>query len=146
MTYTPEQLREKDAWIETYVFNNPNTWVIIKRNKFYRPEAKGYTFDYSEAWKVSYEIAKQHESICGQEDDVIIRDTGSKLYTTDAAASDVLDDKILEKCPYEMWFVRNIKIYRMESIGPEGVIVSEHPDKKICRVLFCEKLWGKDSK
>jgi hypothetical protein len=38
-----------------------NRWVIKKHGLYYRPNAHGYTYNVSEAWIVSEEIAKKHE-------------------------------------------------------------------------------------
>ena len=59
-------------------------------------------------------------------------------YTTDAAASDALDDAILKKLAPEnlvVWF--DGENYWMMSRNADA----KHPDKKICRALFAQKLF-----
>ena len=42
-------------------------YYVMKRGLFYRPGAHGYTSNPEEAWKVSYEVAKRHEYLVGDE-------------------------------------------------------------------------------
>ena len=42
-------------------------YYVMKRGLFYRPSARGYTSNPEEAWKVSYEVAKRHEYLVGDE-------------------------------------------------------------------------------
>lgn len=37
-----------------------NRWVLMKRGMYYRPNAKGYTFELRDAWIVSEQIADEH--------------------------------------------------------------------------------------
>jgi len=120
MDMTPEQLHEKDCFIAEKVMG----W---KRRRFCLQDGEVGFFQFS------------HGGI------EVRLENGSRLFsfspTTDSAASDLLDEKILEKCGYESWKLKYC--YRMETIGREPVLVAEHPDKKICRVLFAEKLFSK---
>ncbi len=63
-------------------------------------------------------------------------------FTTDPAASDALDDKILEKLggdSYTICFLDGQ--YSIFTRTVRGVI--SHTDKKICRALFAHKLFSK---
>ncbi len=61
-------------------------------------------------------------------------------YTTDRAASDALDDKILaEHAGYRITF--DGKNYTMTDTILQ--ISEKHPDKKTCRALFAQKIWTK---
>lgn len=125
-----EQLREKDAWIAEHVFG----W-------------KWYLFsDHICQLEAPSNWQERH----GGNPVDIPRDTDEKdttsvdEYTTDPAASDALDDKILEKLDggYAI-FRRKNGSFHMTGNRNQKFIEAEHHDKKICRVLFAEKLFGK---
>ena len=113
MTYTPEQLSEKDRWILEKIYG----W---KRGK---PFGNG-----------NGEWIYKGNVICTWQT--------APSVTTGAAASDALDDKILEKLGedgYQIWHDgKNFIMCRRNGLEPHA----KHPDKKICRALFCEKLWA----
>jgi len=65
-----------------------------------------------------------------------------RMFTTDAAASDALDDAILKKLKgkfdgYKTWFTGINHIYQCVN----GKRFAEHPDKKVCRALFAKQLF-----
>lgn len=59
--------------------------------------------------------------------------------TSDPAASDALDDKILEKSGYRVNFTGAFFLMQTN----DGKHTTSHADKKICRVLFAKKLFEK---
>ncbi len=138
MTYTPEQLREKDAWIAEHVFGAK--WFHCRH-----PESSEDRRDFIVMPKDSCEFLAYKE-IYGEGRKYKrnkIKTHWVEKFTTDPAASDALDDKILEKLRSSgdgvTAYCDDGLIY-MESRN-RNWIEAEHPDKKICRVLFAEKLW-----
>ncbi len=65
----------------------------------------------------------------------------SKHYTTNAADSDALDDKILEANQYAINFSSMEKKFVIWQ--PDGEVWATHSDKKICRAMFAKKLFSK---
>lgn len=119
MNLTPQQLRERDAWIAEHVMG----WVIYKTVDDWMNAGSpiGRKITILEEKNHSFEIPH---------------------HTTDPAASDALDDAILRKLngyAYRIYFQGGL--YVMRSLAPDGICV-EHPDKKICRVLFAQKLFN----
>jgi hypothetical protein len=56
-------------------------WVVMKRGLYYRPQAKGYTHNISEAWVCQYSTAKAEEYLRGDEP-VTIKPAPCKPYLT----------------------------------------------------------------
>jgi hypothetical protein len=79
----------------------------------------------------------------------VLRQAGYSYFepTTDPAASDALEDKILSEMAglkYDIYFQGNQYVIGWVLVS-NGVRHSvSHPDKKICRVLFALKLFGED--
>jgi len=127
MTYTPEKLRELDAWIAEHVMG----WKKIGRGKILQE------------WKDS--DGNPHfigdRPIADQDDCNCWMDMFNP--TTDPAASDALDDKILEKLGedgYQIWHDgKNFIMCRRNGLEPQA----KHLDKKICRALFAQRLFSK---
>jgi hypothetical protein len=65
-----------------------------------------------------------------------------KNYTTNPAASDAMDDAILQhpQGNHRIELVNGV-YYFTSTVNPN--IGCEHPDKKICRALFAKKLFEK---
>lgn len=56
-------------------------WVVMKRGLYYRPQAKGYTHNISEAWVCPHSTAKAEEYLRGDEP-VTIKPAPYKPYLT----------------------------------------------------------------
>jgi len=134
---TTKELRELDAWIEINVFGKH--CVSEKRGDyewFYFVNSSG-------------RLGHQDKSDCAKRDwseynpmKHILPDSQPSRFTTDPAASDVLDDVILNhpQGNHRIELVNGI-YYFTSTVNPN--IGCEHPDKKTCRALFAQKLFSK---
>lgn len=62
-------------------------------------------------------------------------------YSTDAAASDALDDMILANLPIGYSMCYDGKLYWMDRPDQDSTESACHSDKKICRMLFAKELF-----
>lgn len=131
---SPAELRELDAWIAENVFGHEvsSTWELVDTRTGIstlsfetKSEADGFLSRYK-GEGASYRKVEEVKR--------------PEQYTTDAAASDMLDDAILRKLPvgYSMSFSEGM--FWMERPDQDSTESACHADKKICRVLFARKL------
>ncbi len=116
------ELRSLDAWIAENVFG----WTDIE---FYKPPQPDYTEEAPEPfWRGVHKANLLWQSV--------------PRYTTDPAASDALDDAILNHPMgnHRIELVNGI-YYFTSTVNPN--IGCEHAEKKICRALFAQKIWTK---
>lgn len=138
--FTPEQLREKDAWVANLMELKPSPKPLSavrqknddRYNVAYQPSELGW-------WQCQTGQDAENKN---REQTMCIWEVAMSA-TTDPAASDALDDKIIkERLDYEIGY--DSGEFYMKSPNSIGDIIEvSHPDKKICRVLFAEKLYSK---
>lgn len=129
--FIPEQLREKDAFVAEHVFN------ITGKNGVKISECQAAIDRINSDTSFPDCIAEDYQ--IGQAMPQFPK------FCTDPAASDALDDSILKKLEgrnIESSFYNGCHHLACE-IMARKIITAEHPDKKICRVLFAEALFKK---
>jgi hypothetical protein len=95
-TLTEKELVELDAWIDLNVLNNQKHFGVKKRGYWYRPNACGYTDRESEAWHMTQEQAKEHESTRGDEP-VTVHRFQIPRYSIDSASAMIVLEACLNK-------------------------------------------------
>lgn len=147
--FTPEQLREKDAFVADRVFGlkikSAFIYSSIVPNEFTTSDlilALGK--EKRTLIKSSLKQAVEDGSVLVVLKGRTRRPTKYKgqfpRFCTDPTASDALDDAIFKELRGNtlcIWFRDGEYCYHSVKISVK------HPDKKICRVLFAEKLWSK---
>ena len=135
--FTPEQLRAKDAWVAEHVFG----WVMMWRVVDGLP--------LKALWPTAHEAKEDHpewQPVTEQNNPKSYFHDWCRYiprYTTNAAASDALDDAIIARLPigYDIAFSGGLFwISRPDQDSEYSVC---HAEKKIARVLFAEKLFAK---
>lgn len=128
-----KELIALDLWVDINVFNQFNMVGLRKRGLWYRPNAKGYTHQSAEAWRLTRAEAKPYEYL--HDEPVTICELPIPRYTTDPAAA----MEVLKKCAEKIY--PNHFPIRVFAGGWQISLFepSETPELAIC--LFARKLF-----